>query len=210
MRKWSYISDYGAKWNLAPPHCPSFRLAPGFCSGVFFVKGGAHYGVQDMNAPTYSDAHLRQILQATKSIAVVGISKKTVRPSWFVGNYMHRKGYRIIPVNPGFAGEPLFGTTAAASLSDIPQDLGEVHMVDIFRRSDQVLPIAEEAIEALLPRGLKTIWMQIGVINHEAAAVAEAAGLTVIMNKCPKMEYQRLIGELSWGGVNSGRISSKL
>lgn len=163
-----------------------------------------------MNTSSYSDAHLRQVLQSTTQIAVVGISKKTIRPSWFVGNYMHRKGYGIISINPGFAGEPLFGTPACASLSEIPADLGEVQMVDIFRRSEAVVPIVQEAIEALLPRGLKTIWMQIGVINHEAAKRAEDAGLTVIMNKCPKMEYQRLIGELSWGGVNSGRISSKL
>jgi len=163
-----------------------------------------------MELPHYSDDHLREVLNDAKTVAAVGVSKKTVRPSWFVSNYLNSRGFRIIPVNPGLAGETLFGETAYGSLSDIPPDVGDVHMVDIFRQSAHAPPIVKEAIESLLDRGLKTIWMQIGVINHDAAKLAQEAGLNVIMNKCPKMEYQRLIGELSWGGVNSGIISSKL
>ncbi len=157
----------------------------------------------------YTDAFLREVLQQTKTIAAVGVSKNTVRPSWFVSNYMHIRGYRILPVNPGLDGQALFGQPAHASLHDIPKELGPVEMVDIFRRSEHVLPIVKDAIDALADKGLKTIWMQIGVINHEAAEMAQEAGLNVIMNRCPKMEYQRLMGELSWGGINSGIISSK-
>ena len=163
-----------------------------------------------MNAPSYSDATLRAVLNATKSIALVGVSANTIRPSWFVGNYLSQRGFRMIPINPGIAGETLFGQPVFGSISDIPNDADPVHMVDIFRRSEHVLPIVQDAIAVLKPRGLKFIWMQIGVINHEAADLAEAEGLTVIMNRCPKMEYQRLVGELSWGGVNTGIISSKL
>lgn len=163
-----------------------------------------------MDTLTYSDAFLKKVLKETKTIAAVGVSKNTVRPSWFVSNYLNIRGFKIQPVNPGHAGDTLFGHTIVGSLSDIPPKVGDIEMVDIFRRSEHVLPIVEEAIEALGARGLKTIWMQIGVINHEAAELAEAAGLQVIMNKCPKMEYQRLMGELSWGGVNSGIISSKM
>lgn len=159
---------------------------------------------------SYSDQHIRGILETAKTIAAVGVSQNPVRPSYFVANYMRLRGYRVISVNPKFAGEVFLGQRAAADLSDIPEDVGPVHMVDIFRRSEAVLPIVEDAITHLLPRGLRVIWMQIGVINHDAAALAEAHGLTVIMDRCPKMEYQRLIGELSRGGVNSGIISSRL
>lgn len=158
----------------------------------------------------YSDAYLRDILGKARSIACVGVSNKTIRPSWYVANYMNQKGFRIFPINPGIAGQELFGTKVVADVNSIPREMGEVHIVDIFRRSEHVLPIVEAAIGALADRGLQTIWMQIGVINHEAAALAESAGLNVVMNKCPKMEFQRLCGELSWGGINSGIISSKL
>lgn len=158
----------------------------------------------------YSDAYLRDILANARSIACVGVSKKTIRPSWFVANYMNQRGFRVIPVNPGIAGEELFGQTVAADVNTIAPEVGDVHIVDIFRRSEHVLPIVEDAIAALSGRGLQTIWMQIGVINHEAAELASSAGLKVVMNKCPKMEYQRLHGELSWGGINSGIISSRL
>ena len=163
-----------------------------------------------MTEPSYSDRFLRNVLASNKRIAIVGVSSKTVRPSWFVGNYLNRRGYKIIPINPGLAGGTLFDQDAYASLSDIPTSEDPVEMVDIFRRSDQVIPIVEEAIDTLKDRGLKSIWMQIGVINHEAAEIAEAAGLSVVMNRCPKMEYQRLMGELSWGGVNSGILSSRM
>ena len=163
-----------------------------------------------MDKSLYSDDFLRSILRETKTIAAVGVSAKTVRPSWFVSNYMHIRGYRIAPVNPGIAGQTLFGHDVSGTLSDIPEPVGDIEMVDIFRRSEHVLPIVQEALDCLMGRGLKTIWMQIGVVNEDAARLAERAGLQVVMNRCPKMEYQRLMGELSKGGINSGIISSKL
>ncbi len=163
-----------------------------------------------MTTHSYTNPQLRDILTRSKTIAMVGVSMKEIRPSYFVARYLHMKGYRIVPVNPGQAGKTLFGQEIYASLSDIPADVGPVHMVDIFRRSDQVTPIVEEAIESLGTRGLGTIWMQIGVINEEAAALAGQAGLEVIMNRCPKIEHQRLFGELRKAGFNTGIISSKL
>ncbi len=180
------------------------QTSPGLAPGVFL------WPCRQMDNLIYSDDFLRSALRDAKTIAGVGVSANQVRPSWFVMNYMSIRGYRILPVNPGIAGQSLFGQTVSASLSEIPKEEGDIHMVDIFRRSEHVTPIVEEAVATLLDRGLQTIWMQIGVINHEAAAIAEKAGLRVIMNRCPKMEYQRLMGELSWGGINSGIISSKL
>ena len=150
----------------------------------------------------YSDAYLRQILSTTRVIAMVGASANWNRPSYFVMKYLQGKGYRVIPVNPGLAGQELLGETVYASLRDIPE---KVDLVQVFRRSDQVGPIADEAIAI----GARTLWMQLGVRNDEAAARAKAAGLDVVMNRCPKIEYGRLGGELSWGGVNSGIISSR-
>ena len=154
---------------------------------------------------TYSDAHLKDILQRSKVIAVVGVSTNPVRPSYYVARYLGLKGFRVIPVNPGHAGKMLFGEVIRAGLRDIDE---AVDMVDIFRRSDHVPPIVEEAL-AHFP-GLKTIWMQIGVEHAEAAASARARGVDVVMNRCPKIEYQRLFGELRMGGFNTGVISSKL
>ncbi|MFY0622132.1 MAG: CoA-binding protein [Pelagimonas sp.] len=153
----------------------------------------------------YSDAFLKTILQRSKTIAVVGVSMNSVRPSYYVARYLSLKGYRVIPVNPGHAGKMLFGQEVRASLADCPKD---VDMVDIFRRSEHVPPIVEEAL-AELPN-LKTVWMQIGVESPEAEAAAQAQGLDVVMNRCPKIEYQRLFGELRMGGFNTGVISSKL
>ncbi len=153
----------------------------------------------------YTDAFLKDILQRTKSIAVVGVSMNPVRPSYYVARYLSLKGYKVIPVNPGHAGKMLFGETVRASLSDIS---GPVDMVDIFRRSEAVPPIVDEALKAF--PNLRTVWMQIGVENPEAAAVAEAHGVDVVMNRCPKIEYQRLFGELRMGGFATGVISSKL
>ncbi|MCE8547017.1 CoA-binding protein [Ruegeria pomeroyi] len=155
--------------------------------------------------PDYSDDHLKQILKRTKVIAVVGVSMNPVRPSYYVARYLGLKGYRVIPVNPGHAGQRLFGETVRAGLSEISEP---VDMVDIFRRSEAVPPIVEEALEVF--PGLKTIWMQIGVEHAEAAAQAEARGIDVIQNRCPKIEYQRLFGELRMGGFATGIISSKL
>lgn len=154
---------------------------------------------------TYSDAELTRILRSTKCIAVVGVSMNPVRPSYYVARYLGLKGYRVIPVNPGHAGERLFGETVRADLSDID---APVDMVDIFRRSEHVPPIVDAAL-ASLPH-LRTVWMQIGVEHAGAAETARAAGKTVVMNRCPKIEYQRLFGELRMGGFNTGVISSKL
>ena len=157
----------------------------------------------------YSDNFFREVLTKTKTIAMVGVSLNEIRPSYFVARYLNLKGYRIVPINPGQAGKKLFGQIIYPSLSEIPNDIS-VDMVDIFRRSDQVGPIVDEAISALSTRGLRTIWMQIGVMNEGAEAVAKAAGLNVIMNRCPKIEHQRLFGELRKAGFNTGVISSKL
>ena len=155
--------------------------------------------------PDYSDAHLRGILTRVRSVAVVGVSMNPVRPSYYVARYLNLKGYRVIPVNPGHAGKELFGETVRGTLADIGEP---VDMVDIFRRSEAVPPIVDEALE-LFP-DLDTIWMQIGVEHAEAAARAEARGVTVIQNRCPKIEYQRLFSELRMGGFATGIISSKL
>lgn len=153
----------------------------------------------------YSDQHLRDVLKRTRTVAVFGMSDNPVRPSYFVGNYLSRKGYRVIAVNPRLAGRKFFGEMAYASFADVPD---EVDMVDIFRRSEAVPEVVDAAL-ARWPK-LQTIWMQIGVVNPDAAAVAEARGVTVIQDRCPKIEYQRLCGELRMGGFNTGIISSKL
>ena len=163
-----------------------------------------------MDIPSYTHAHLRGILERTRTIAAVGASLNDIRPSFYVVRYLKMKGYKVIPVNPRYAGVEAFGETVVESLDAIPRETGPVDMVDIFRHSEDAGRVVDEAIEVLIDRGLKTIWMQIGVINREAAKRAEARGLTVIMNHCPKMEYMRLWGELRWGGINTGVISSKL
>lgn len=155
---------------------------------------------------TYPDRLLRDILSRTRTIAAVGVSANSVRPSNYVGRYLALKGFTVIPVNPGLAGQTLFGETVHASLSDVPRD--DVDMVDIFRRSEAVPPIVDDAL-ARWP-DLQTVWMQIGVAHADAAARAEARGVTVIQNRCPKIEYQRLFGELRMGGFATGVISSRL
>lgn len=154
---------------------------------------------------SYSDPFLRRILSRTRRIAVVGVSMNPVRPSYFVARYLSLKGYEVEPVNPGHAGEKLFGRTVRARLSDIDRP---VDMVDVFRRSEAVPEITREALEAF--PDLQTLWMQIGVEHPEAAATAEARGVDVVQNRCPKIEYQRLFGELRMGGFATGVISSKL
>ncbi|SNR26281.1 CoA-binding protein [Puniceibacterium sediminis] len=154
---------------------------------------------------SYSDTFLKDVLTRTKVIAVVGVSMNPVRPSYYVARYLSLRGYSVIPVNPGHAGARLFGQEVRASLSEISEP---VDMVDIFRRSEAVPGIVEEALE-FLPT-LRTIWMQIGVEHAEAAKMAEARGVDVIQNRCPKIEYQRLFGELRMGGFATGVISSKL
>lgn len=154
---------------------------------------------------TYSDTHLRTVLTRTKTVAVVGVSGNPVRPSYFVARYLGLRGFRVIPVNPGLAGQTLFGETVYADITSVPD---AVDMVDIFRRSEAVPQIVDDAL-ARWP-ALQTIWMQIGVMHDAAAAVAEARGVTVIQDRCPKIEYQRLFGELRMGGFATGIVSSKL
>jgi predicted CoA-binding protein len=158
----------------------------------------------------YPDDFLIDVLKRTRTIAMVGVSRNEVRPSFYVGRYLKLKGFNVIPVNPAYPGEEVFGEPVVASLAAIPPDRGPVDMVDIFRRSEAAGAVVDEALEALIDRGLRTIWMQIGVFDEEAARRAEAAGVDVIMNRCPKIEYQRLFGELRWGGFNTGMISSRL
>ncbi len=153
----------------------------------------------------YSDEFLKSVLTSVRVIAVVGVSANPVRPSFYVARYLSLKGYDVIPVNPGHAGETLFGKTVIGSLSDIDRP---VDMVDIFRRSEAVPPIVDEALDQFPT--LKAIWMQIGVTHSDAAQKAEDRGVKVIQDRCPKIEYQRLFGELRMGGFATGIISSKL
>jgi predicted CoA-binding protein len=152
-----------------------------------------------------TDAQLRDILTRTRVIAMVGVSPDPLRPSHFVGRYLSLRGYRIIPVNPAHVGKRLWGETVRAGLEDCP---AETDMVDIFRRSEAVPAIVETALRVL--PGLRTIWMQIGVEHPEAAAQARARGIDVVMDRCPKIEHQRLFGELRKSGFATGVISSKL
>ncbi len=156
---------------------------------------------------TYLDSYLRDILLRTRCIALIGVSPNPIRPSHFVGRYLSMRGYRVVPVNPAHAGDRLFGERIHSSIEGLPADL-QIDMIDIFRRSEFVPPIVETALERL--PGLRTVWMQIGVRNQAAAEMAEASGLDVIQDLCPKMEHQRLFGELRKAGFNTGVISSKL
>jgi O-acetylhomoserine (thiol)-lyase len=154
----------------------------------------------------YPDTQIRAILQRVKTIAMVGASSNWNRPSYFVMKYLQGKGYRVIPVNPGIAGQELLGETVYASLRDIPAELaGQIDMVDMFRPAREAPHIVEDAIAI----GAPVVWMQLGIRNDAAAARAEAAGIEVIMNRCPKIEFGRLGGELSWSGVNSGIIQNR-
>ena len=158
----------------------------------------------------YSDRYLSQVLARVRTIAAVGVSLNEVRPSFYVARFLNLRGYDVIPVNPVYAGQKAFGQKVRASLADIPAKHDPIHMVDIFRNSEAAGAVVDEALDCLLDRGLKVIWMQIGVANKAAAKRAEAKGVEVLMNICPKMEYQRIGGELRMGGFNTGIISSKL
>jgi predicted CoA-binding protein len=157
-----------------------------------------------MNHDSYPAEYIRNILQSVKTIALVGASSNSVRPSYFVMQYLLDKGYDVIPVNPGLAGQKLLGQSVFGSLKDIPQP---VDMVDIFRNSDAAGAVTAEALQ-LEPKP-KVIWMQLSVRNDQAAANAEVHGLQVVMNRCPKMEYGKLSGEYAWVGGNTGIISSR-
>ncbi len=157
-----------------------------------------------MNHDAYPDDYIRAILSGVKSIAMVGASPVNVRPSYFVFKYLLQRGYDMIPVNPAHVGKSLLGRPFIASLAEIGRP---VDMIDIFRNSSQIMPVVEEALKLdPLP---KVIWMQLGGRDDAAAAKAEAAGLKVVMNRCPKIEIGRLSSEISWMGVNSRTLSSK-
>ena len=150
----------------------------------------------------YSDAYIRKILHEVKTIAMVGASPKWNRPSYFAMKYLQQKGYRVIPVNPVAHGQTILGEPVFKSLADIEE---KIDMVDVFRKAEECVGYAEEAVRI----GAKVLWLQLGVRNDDAARIAEKAGLKVVMNRCPKIEYARLCGELGWNGINSGVITSK-
>jgi predicted CoA-binding protein len=159
-----------------------------------------------MNHDTYPDAYIRGILGKVRSFAMVGASPRWNRPSFFAMKYLQEKGYRVIPINPRVAGGEILGERVYGGLAEIP---GRIDMVDIFRASRDAGPIVDEAIALAEDKGIEVIWMQLGVRDDAAARRAEAAGLKVVMDRCPKIEFGRLNTELSWGGFNSRIISSK-
>ena len=157
-----------------------------------------------MNHDRYDDSYIRGILNTVKTIAMVGASAKDNRPSYFAFKYLMERGYNMIPINPGLAGKDLLGRKIYARLSEV---LEPIDMVDVFRAAQYALPIVQEALTLTLrPR---VIWMQLGVRSDEAAELAEANGMKVVMDRCPKIEYGRLSSEISWLGVNSRTLSSK-
>ncbi|MGB2932675.1 MAG: CoA-binding protein [Methyloceanibacter sp.] len=155
-----------------------------------------------MNHDTYSDAYIRGILSTCRIFAVVGASPTPSRPSYFVMKYLMAKGFHILPVNPAYAGSEIVGQKAYAALAEIGTP---VDVVDIFRNSEAALQVTREAIDL----DAKVVWMQLGVRNDEAAKLAEDAGLKVVMNRCPKIEYGRLSGEIGWLGVNRRLIDNR-
>ncbi|TIM34238.1 MAG: CoA-binding protein [Mesorhizobium sp.] len=157
-----------------------------------------------MNHDAYDNAYIAGILNSVKTIAMVGASANDVRPSYFVLKYLLGKGFSVFPINPGQAGKEILGRMTSARLADVPEP---IDMVDVFRGSAAVPGVVDEVLRLdPLP---KVIWMQLGVRHDEAAARAEAAGINVVMNRCPKIEYGKLSGEIGWTGVNSGVLSSK-
>ena len=160
--------------------------------------------MSSFNHDSYDPAYIRGILDSVKTVAIVGASANEVRPSFFVTKYMIDKGYTVYPLNPGIAGQEILGRPVYASLADVPEP---IDMVDIFRNSEAAAGVVDEAL-ALDPLP-KVIWMQLTVRHNEAAAKAEAAGIKVVMNRCPKIEYGKLSGEWNWVGGNSGVLSSK-
>ena len=161
-----------------------------------------HDADRNHQADYYSDAFIRTILRDCKVIAMVGASANWNRPSYFAMKYLQQKGYRVIPVNPGQAGKEILGETVYAGLGDIPVP---VDMVDVFRNSAAAGALVDDAIAS----PATVFWLQLGVVNHAAADKAEASGMKVVMNRCPKIEYARLSGELGWNGINSRVVSAK-
>ena|SRR5471030_2678687 len=156
--------------------------------------------------PTYPDEIIKNVLRSTKTIAMVGASGNDMRPSYFAMMYLLAKGYTVHPINPGMAGTKILGQLVYGSLRDVP---APVDMVDIFRTSGAASGIVKESIEQKDRLGIKTIWMQLGVISEEAAEIARAAGFTVIMDRCPKIEHGRFSGEIGWMGVNRKVIDNR-
>jgi predicted CoA-binding protein len=155
-----------------------------------------------MDHEKYSDDYIKGILDDTRIIAMVGASANQSRPSYFAMKYLQAKRYRVIPVNPGQAGNKILGETVYATLDDVAE---KIDMVDCFRSADAIPALAEDAVRL----GAKVLWMQLGIVSEQALNVAEDGGLKVVMNRCPKIEYGRLSGEIGWLGVNTGVISSK-
>ena len=157
-----------------------------------------------MNHDSYDDNYIRGILNTVKTIAMVGVSASTSRPSYFAFKYLLERGYRMIPVNPGLEGQELLGRKIYAKLADVPEP---IDLVDIFRAWRHAVAIVQEAL-ALSPRP-RVIWMQLGIRNDDAAKLAETSGLKVVMNRCPKIEYGRLSSEIAWMGVNTRTLTAK-
>jgi predicted CoA-binding protein len=157
-----------------------------------------------MDHDNYPDSYIRGILNTVKTIAMVGVSANTSRPSYFAFKYLFERGYRMIPINPGLAGRELLGRRVYGELAEVPEP---IDMVDIFRASRHAPAIVEEAL-ALSPRP-QVIWMQLGIRNDAAAALAEQSGLKVVMNRCPKIEYGRLSSEIAWMGVNTRTLTAR-
>jgi predicted CoA-binding protein len=160
----------------------------------------------DLSLPQYPDTLIKSILREVKTIAMVGASGNDIRPSYFAMMYLLNKGYKNIPVNPGMAGKQILGQTVYASLKDVP---APVDMVDIFREAQYAPDIARETVAQKDRLGVKVLWMQLGVISAEAEKIACDAGLTVIMNRCPKIEHGRFSGEIGWMGVNRKVIDNR-
>jgi len=156
--------------------------------------------------PTYPDDLIKSVLRATKVLAMVGASGNDIRPSYFAMMYLLNKGYKIIPVNPGMAGKEIMGQKVYAALKDVP---APVDMVDIFREAKYAPEIVREALAEKDRLGFKLVWMQLGVVSEEAEKLAKDAGLTVIMDRCPKIEYGRFSGELGWMGINRRVIDNR-
>lgn len=154
----------------------------------------------------YPDEAIRRILKDVRTIAMVGASPNWVRPSNFAMKYLQGKGYKVIPINPGHAGKEIWGEMTYAELGDVP---APIDMVDVFRASKDAGGVIDRAIELKDSKSIKVVWLQLGVRDDDAARRAEDAGLRVVMDRCPKIEYGRLFGELGWCGIDSGIISSK-
>lgn len=145
---------------------------------------------------------LRRVLHECRRVAIVGLSAEWHRPSFFVAKYLLQHGYQVFPVNPRYAGSEILGQPCVASLADLP---APVDMVDVFRRTEDVLPIAQQAVAT----GARCLWQQIGVLNHAAEQLARQAGMDSVMDRCVKIEHARLFGGLNWVGVNTGVISAR-